>query len=113
MTVFNGSDKITIYLHRWFWIFVAYFLEFFFPYPVLTTKFFYNVDNNKVTCLPLNNFQVEYFDVGSPLSNNFYINSIEGEVYGLDHNKERFGNPEIVMNLKPDVNIPGLFLSGK
>ena len=56
--------------------------------------------------------QVEYFDVGTPLSNQYYINSAEGEIYGLEHDLRRF-SPEVVMNLRPETDIPGLFLTGK
>ncbi|PIK39335.1 hypothetical protein BSL78_23841 [Apostichopus japonicus] len=34
--------------------------------------------------------KVEYFDSGSPLTNSYYIRADKGEMYGLDHNKERF-----------------------
>jgi len=56
---------------------------------------------------------VEYFTVGSPVSNKYYLGSAKGEIYGLDHSKERFASPEIVMNLRPDTDIPGLAITGK
>ena len=31
---------------------------------------------------------VEYFDVGTPVTNRYYIRANKGEMYGLDHNKE-------------------------
>lgn len=54
----------------------------------------------------------EFFDVGSPLSNQYYIASSKGEIYGLDHNKDRF-SPETCVNLRPKTTIPGLYLTGQ
>ena len=56
---------------------------------------------------------MEYFDVGSPLTNKYYIGAPRGEIYGLDHSVQRFGSPEIMMNLRPETDIPGLLLAGK
>ena len=58
-------------------------------------------------------WQVEYFNVGTPVSNQYYIGSAKGEIYGLDHSKERFGSPEVIMTLRPDTDIPGLLLTGE
>lgn len=55
--------------------------------------------------------KVEYFDVGSPVTNNHYIGSLKGEIYGLDHSKIRF-EAENVMKLRPESDIPGLYLTG-
>ena len=56
---------------------------------------------------------MEFFDVGSPLSNKYYIASPKGEIYGLDHNKDRF-SPESSVALRPDcAEIPGLYLTGQ
>jgi all-trans-retinol 13,14-reductase len=52
-------------------------------------------------------------DVGTPLSHNYYINTPTGEIYGLDHNVERFADPEIIMNLRAETDIPGLVLTGE
>lgn len=57
--------------------------------------------------------KVDYFDVGSPATNNWYLNSPKGEIYGLDHTKERFGDPNIAMQLRPETDIPGLYLAGQ
>lgn len=57
--------------------------------------------------------KVEYMDLGTPLSNNFYIGALEGETYGLDHNKKRFSSPNLAMNLRPDIGVPGLYLTGQ
>lgn len=55
----------------------------------------------------------EHFEVGSPVTNNFYIASTRGETYGLDHNIRRFGDPEVLMKLRPETDIPGLMLTGQ
>lgn len=54
----------------------------------------------------------EYFDVGTPLSNQFYLNSLQGEVYGLDYDVGRF-DLGVVSELRPETDIPGLFLTGQ
>lgn len=56
--------------------------------------------------------KVEYFEVGTPLSNQFYIASPKGEIYGCDHNKERF-SPITTSMMRPDTPIPGLYLTGQ
>ena len=56
--------------------------------------------------------KVEYFEVGTPLSNQFYIASPKGEIYGCDHNKERF-SPITTAMMRPDTPIPGLYLTGQ
>ena len=55
---------------------------------------------------------MEYIDIGTPVSNKYYLGQPEGEMYGLDHGKKRF-NPEISMHLRPDSGIPGLYLTGR
>jgi len=56
--------------------------------------------------------KIEYFDVGSPLSNDYYIAANRGEMYGLDHNMSRF-QWDTAMALRPDTGIPGLYLTGQ
>eukprot|EP00112_Aurelia_sp_Birch-Aquarium-sp1_P026138 Seg9085.2 transcript_id=Seg9085.2/GoldUCD/mRNA.D3Y31 product="putative all-trans-retinol 13 14-reductase" protein_id=Seg9085.2/GoldUCD/D3Y31 len=53
-----------------------------------------------------------YFDVGSPVTNNYYIGASRGEIYGVDHNLGRF-TPESVTTLRPKTPIPGLILTGQ
>lgn len=57
--------------------------------------------------------KVEYFDIGSPLSNNYYLGSMKGEIYGADHDLARFADPDVLINLRPDTDIPGLLLTGQ
>ena len=56
--------------------------------------------------------RVEYFDVGTPLSNQYYLGSYGGEVYGLDHDVGRFA-PDVLMELRPQTGLAGLFLTGQ
>ncbi|XP_064613670.1 all-trans-retinol 13,14-reductase-like [Liolophura sinensis] len=56
--------------------------------------------------------RIEYMEVGTPLSNNYYIGSLRGEIYGLEHSKTRF-SPESVISLRPKTDIPGLILAGQ
>lgn len=54
----------------------------------------------------------EYFDVGTPLSNQHYLASSNGEVYGIDHHVDRFSLDAIV-KLRPQTSIKGLYLTGQ
>ena len=53
-----------------------------------------------------------YFEIGSPVTNNYYIGSPRGEIYGVDHNMSRF-SPEAAALLRPQTSIPGLLLTGQ
>ena len=53
-----------------------------------------------------------FIDVGTPLSNQYYLGTPKGEVYGVDHNTARF-SPEVVAAMRPEIGIPGLFLTGQ
>ena len=57
-------------------------------------------------------FQLEYFDVGTPLSNKYYLGCPSGEMYGLNHVQERI-KPEVIMQLRPETEVPGLYLTGE
>lgn len=56
--------------------------------------------------------RVDYVCVGTPVSNNYYLGASRGEIYGLDHTRERFSlwNNAI---LRAKTDIPGLFLTGQ
>jgi len=56
--------------------------------------------------------KVEYMEVGTPLSNQFYIAAPKGEIYGCDHNRERF-KATTLSALRADTPIPGLYLTGQ
>lgn len=55
---------------------------------------------------------MEYFEVGSPLTNIYYLGTEKGEVYGADHNTTRF-SLEAMANMRPDIGVPGLYLTGQ
>jgi len=57
--------------------------------------------------------KVEYIEVGSTVTNKYYIGSSRGEIYGLDHTNKRFGSPQVMMHLRPDTGIPNLLLAGQ
>ena len=48
----------------------------------------------------------------SPATNSYYLAQPHGEIYGLDHSMERF-QPGMLAKLRPETDIPGLFLSGQ
>ena len=50
-------------------------------------------------------------EVGTPVSNKYYLGAPSGEMYGLDQGKNRF-SPEVIATLRPDTDIPGLYLTG-
>ncbi|PVD31233.1 hypothetical protein C0Q70_06645 [Pomacea canaliculata] len=54
----------------------------------------------------------EYMEVGTPVTNKYYLAASSGEMYGLDHGKNRF-SPETFAALRSDTGIPGLFLTGQ
>merc|ERR1719495_1894407 len=54
----------------------------------------------------------EFFDVGSPITNRYYLEASRGEMYGIDHHVKRF-SPESVINLRPQTSLQGLFLTGQ
>jgi len=54
---------------------------------------------------------VAFKDLGTPLSNNYYLGVREGEVYGLSHSVERFW--DYSDDLSPATDIAGLYISGQ
>ncbi|XP_041350180.1 all-trans-retinol 13,14-reductase-like [Gigantopelta aegis] len=56
--------------------------------------------------------KLEYFEVGTPVSNSFYLGGPKGEAYGLNLTKTRF-TLDSCLNLRPETGIPGLFLTGQ
>ena len=55
---------------------------------------------------------IDYVDIGTPVTNNHYISSTKGEIYGLDHNVDRFGAGANAA-LRPETDIPGLYMTGQ
>jgi len=55
---------------------------------------------------------IDHIDIGTPVSNKYYIAQPHGEIYGLDHSAERF-DPWQVAKLRPETDLPGLYLTGQ
>jgi len=55
---------------------------------------------------------IDYVEIGTPVTNNHYLGSTKGEIYGLDHAIERTA-PEVMAKLRPETDISGLFLTGQ
>lgn len=55
---------------------------------------------------------VDYLEIGTPVTNKHYLAQPHGEIYGLDHNYQRF-TPEAIAKLRPKTDIKGLFLTGE
>ena len=55
---------------------------------------------------------MDYIDIGTSLSNKYYLGQPEGEIYGLDHSIKCRFHPEISMHLRPESGIPELYLTG-
>lgn len=55
---------------------------------------------------------IDYVNIGTPLSNQHYLGAPQGEIYGLDHTRERFSAWANAV-LRPKTDIPGLFISGQ
>ena len=52
-----------------------------------------------------------YMEVGTPVSNKYYLGGPSGEMYGLNQTLSRF-SPEAITALRCDTDIPGLYLTG-
>lgn len=55
--------------------------------------------------------QIEYISGGSPLTNQHYIASPRGEIYGIDHGTARM-QAEAIATMRPQTAVPNLYLTG-
>jgi len=53
--------------------------------------------------------QIDYYEVSTPLSTEFFCHYDQGEIYGLEHDTSRFKQGW----LQPKTRIPGLWLTGQ
>ncbi|XP_059175978.1 all-trans-retinol 13,14-reductase-like, partial [Physella acuta] len=53
-----------------------------------------------------------YMEVGTPVTNQYYLATPQGEMCGLAQGKARF-TADVASKLRPDTDIPGLFLTGQ
>ena len=56
--------------------------------------------------------KLEYLEVGTPLSFQYYLESYGGTGYGLDHTVYRF-DPYVQAELRPETPVSGLYLTGQ
>ncbi|XP_030649033.1 all-trans-retinol 13,14-reductase [Chanos chanos] len=56
--------------------------------------------------------RIEYVDAGTPITNQHYIGAPKGEIYGVDHGKQRF-SPEFNATIRPHTPIKNLLLTGQ
>ncbi|XP_022528563.2 all-trans-retinol 13,14-reductase [Astyanax mexicanus] len=56
--------------------------------------------------------RVEYMQAGTPLTNQHYIASPKGEIYGADHGIHRF-SPEYCISVRPQTPVKNLYLTGQ
>ncbi|KAK0057279.1 all-trans-retinol 13 14-reductase isoform X3 [Biomphalaria pfeifferi] len=53
-----------------------------------------------------------YLEVGTPVSNQYYLACPQGEMYGLDQGEQRF-SADAAWRLRMDTDISGLFITGQ
>ncbi|XP_050839065.1 all-trans-retinol 13,14-reductase [Serinus canaria] len=56
--------------------------------------------------------RIEYLSGGTPLTNQHYIASPHGELYGADHGMPRL-QAEVIATLRADTAVPNLYLTGQ
>lgn len=82
-------------------------------YEAVKNQFRIRIVEQMLTYYPQLRDKIEMEMIGSPLTNNHYIGSYRGEIYGLDHNIARFASADIGRKLRPQTDIKGLYLTGQ
>lgn len=59
------------------------------------------------SCLP----QIEYLSGGTPVTNQHYLASPRGEIYGIDHSIGRL-QAEAIASVRAQTAVPNLYLTG-
>ncbi|KPP71684.1 putative all-trans-retinol 13,14-reductase [Scleropages formosus] len=81
-------------------------------YKELKDTFIQSIMDMVVEFFPKIKGKVEYIDAGTPLTNQHYIATPRGEIYGCDHNKDRF-SAEVSAALRPQTPLKNLYLTGQ
>jgi len=55
---------------------------------------------------------IDFKDIGTPVTNKYYLAQPHGELYGLDHTATRM-SPWVSAQLRPKTDISGLYLTGQ
>ena len=78
----------------------------------LKTALGYKIWEQVVDMFPQLKDKDNYFEIGTPLTNKDFLSSSKGEIYGCNHNKERF-SPITTAMLRAETPVPGLYLTGQ
>ena len=56
---------------------------------------------------------IEDFEVWTPLKQRKTLGKYRGSVYGLQHDMSKYDDPKLVSRMRPETDIPGLFVTGQ
>ena len=79
------------------------------PYEALKARISERLLEALYEKLPQLRGQVDFHELSTPLSTDWFCRYPRGEIYGLDHDPERFAQDW----LRPKTEIPGLYLAGQ
>ncbi|NXP44429.1 RETST reductase, partial [Heliornis fulica] len=81
-------------------------------YEDLKKTFVENIMQAVFKLYPLIKDRIEYISGGTPLTNQHYIASPRGEIYGMDHGIARL-QPEAIAAVRAQTAVPNLYLTGQ